>query len=471
MKKKYLMMAAFATMLAGCSNDAEQLQEAAELAQNNAQAEQVPITFDAYVNRATTRAGQTGELTDNGTNKLASVGFGVIAYYTDDDLYSPIYQPNFMYNAKVIGTTSGSSTTWSYTPVRYWPNETGESGGVDRLSFFAYAPYVQVDPATGIVNGTASQTSGIVGLSRNGAIGDPFVKYYVDLNPAKRVDLCWGVSNSSSWTNVTGTTQTLTSGAPYIDLIKTNITNKVNFNFKHALASLNVQIDAIVDAASGSTSKLTDNNDTKIYVRKVTFEGFVLQGSFNLNTKFVSGSSPAWYDLAGSSYINGGAVTVYDGRTDGREAISETVTESPVGLNPVLVQSKSYTPASGITAGVTETAVNLFNSNTQTEPIYVIPSNQAMKVTIVYDVETKTDELPTYLSDGVTPGTSVQNTITKTVTFSNSNSKLVAGNKYTVKLHLGMTSVKVEGTVSPWGTESTTPDIYLPQNQAAVVLP
>ena len=57
--------------------------------------------------------------------------------------------------------------------MRYWPNETGsnaESQSVDRLSFFAYAPWVEVTPATGIVTATGDDAEyGIVSLTRNGA--------------------------------------------------------------------------------------------------------------------------------------------------------------------------------------------------------------------------------------------------------------------------------------------------------------
>lgn len=470
MKKMYLMMAAVAGILAACSgNEAEVLENAAGVSKNTPEAP-VPVEFGAYVNRATTRAGMTGVL-ENGTPNTSedsrtglAKGFGVFAYYTDDDLYSQIYQPNFMYNTKVYST---ASNTWTYTPIRYWPNETGGgaiSDGIDRLSFFAYAPYVEVDPTTGIVSGDGVDADhGIVGLTRNAAIGDPFVKYNVNLDPNSQVDFCWGVSAISTLSSVeTLTNNSVTAGKPFLNLIKPNVSDKIKFDFKHALASLNVQIDGAFDEVSPSSTDI--DNNTKIYVRKITFEGFVLQGSFNLNT-----DKATWYDLAGTSYINGGSVTIYDGRTDGREGTAQGAAsnESPTGLNKQLIQTNETT-----IAGVKKTAVNLFDdtnvsSNKDSAPLFVIPSGQALKVTIVYDVETKTDELPTYVSDGTSHGTSIENTITKTIQDSSSKDiKLESGKKYTIKLHLGMTSVKFDASVSNWDTPEVNGSANLPANKS-----
>lgn len=450
MKKYYLLILALATMMVACSKDSESLDNSTPVSKDNTTvATQQPVTFDAYVNRATTRAGAEGVLktSETGTGKvsLENEGFGVFSFYTDDDLYSSIYQPNFMYNTKV-DKTSGS---WAYSPVRYWPNEFGAnaaSEGVDRLSFFAYAPWVQVTPTTGLVTGES--TYGIVGLSRNAATGDPFVKYYVNLNPANQVDFCWGVNEA---------------GKLNIDMTKQGINEKVSFQFKHALAALNVQIDAAVDEFTPGNKTL--GAETHIYVRSVTFEGFVMKGAFNLNTEHA-----IWYDLAGNNYIDGGSVTVYDGRTNGREGQSASVNESPVGLNPVIVQTVPYSDNT-LSAGVTKTAVNLFNNAGEAASVYVIPSNQPLQVTVVYDVETQNPKLNTYLSDGETHGTSVENKITKTITLNTGgNLKLEAGKQYTVNLHLGMNSVKFDATVNGWeeASAATTGETNLPDNYKGV---
>ena len=444
MKDKLLVLTAFAIMLVACSKDSESMNDPAPISKDNTSVNtQQPVQFGAYVNRAVTRAGAEGVLTTNGTGdgqvSLEQKGFGVFAYYTDDDLYSPIYQPNFMYNTKV------STANWTYNPVRYWPNEFGSnaaSEGIDRLSFFAYAPWVEVTPSTGIVTGDA--TSGIVGMSRNAATGDPLVKYYANLDPAKQVDFSWGVSKAD--------------GKPLTDMTKQAVNEKVEFAFNHALAALNVKIDAAIDELTTGSNTLGD--ETRIYVRSVTFEGFVTKGAFNLNT-----DKAKWYDLAGANYIDGGSITIYDGRTNGREGQSESVNETPTGLNDVIRQTVPYADAANLPAGVTNTPVNLFNSAAADASIYVIPSGQPVQVTIVYDVETQNPKLATHLSDGETHGTSIENKITKTIKLTDGTAmKLDAGKKYTINLHLGMTSVKFDATVNDWPTESEIANTNLPDN-------
>ena len=129
-------------------------------------------------------------------------------------------------------------------------------------------------------------------------------------------------------------------------------------------------------------------------------------------------------------------------------------------MNENIIQTSSTT------AGVPATAaVNLFKSATATEPIFVIPTNQPLKVTIVYDVETADDNLPTYLSDGTTKGSSIENKITKRITTGGSTELvLAAGKAYTVNLHLGMTTVKFEASVSDWVAGPTADPTWTPVN-------
>ena len=215
MNKKFLMLAAATTMFAACSNEMDTI-SSPEVAQGNAEVSaQTPVLFDAYSGRALTRAGAEGSL-DN--TALQSNGFGVFGYYTENEFYNDTYQPTFMYNAKV------STTSWTYSPLKYWPNEFGsaaQSDDVDRLSFFAYAPYVQVDPSTGIPNGGLDATSGIIAMTRNSSTGDPFVKYAVNFDPAHQVDFSWGVAKTGAPAAVDGATQsTVAAGSPFKDLVK-----------------------------------------------------------------------------------------------------------------------------------------------------------------------------------------------------------------------------------------------------------
>ena len=64
------------------------------------------------------------------TDKTAFTGgdkIGVFAYYQSSG------SPDFM-NNQLLSTTNG--TEWTYSPVKYWPNNTGAT-----LSLYAYSPY------------------------------------------------------------------------------------------------------------------------------------------------------------------------------------------------------------------------------------------------------------------------------------------------------------------------------------------
>lgn len=475
-------MAAAAALFAACSSDSlttekqsPQTQDAAEQA----------IVFDSYVNRGTTRAGVPGSINNASIQSGAHVlGFGVFGFYTDNGTYSKYSIPDFMYNQRVY-----YSSGWTYSPVKYWPNEFGTgavSDHADHVSFFAYAPYVEVNPANGIPT-DADKTKNITRLTSNDATGDPFIKYVVDSDPQSSVDLLWGVAPAATtYSTVSGpAASTVTEGFPYIDLLKASINSKVNFNLKHALAKLNITIDAFVDGTD-KTNPL--DAKTRIFVRSITISGFAMKGSLNLNNSVKN--KPSWYDYDGIKPIatssDAEAVTFYDGRRDGREAADDGAqgNEKPLGLNLDIIQnskvfnrsvspvvyataSASHSDVPFVPSGVTNTTKNLFETTgAATAPIYVIPTEANMDVTIVYDVETIDENLSTVLSDGVTHGSTIENRIYKTNVFP---SAIEAGKAYTLNLHLGMTSVKFDADVTEWDATTAASDTDLPHNSPNTV--
>lgn len=409
------------------------------------------VAFSAYLNRTTssvsTRAGQNGAI-GNEALKGSTDGFGVFAFLGNDDwLYaSNTQQPDFMFNQQV--TWDGDATAWTYSPLKYWPNETGgdaTSVSTDRLSFFAYAPYVAVTPETGLLTSHYAgdeRTTGITAMSHYHHQGDPWVQYVVSYDAGSQVDLCWA--------NVDGNT---------LDQTKHSVNDPVQLNFHHALSALNVQIDAMMDALSPSGS-VTLHGNTRIYMRSVTFEGFSTSGALNLYNR-VAGT-PRWIGNYGQGLIDMEAVTIYDGRRDRHEGSGANANEWPTGLNADLVQSGPYTVSpsfSSTTRGVTKDAVNLFtppSSGSDMEkllaPVFVIPNGQPLRVTVAYDVETYDPSLKYQrLSDDQTFGSSVPNVISSWVRLGDDNLVLEAGKQYILKLHLGMTSVKVDVVeVKPW---------------------
>lgn len=436
------------------------------------------VGFEAYTHRGVTRSGKSGvmDISNLRASQEDGGGFGVFAYYTDLKKYDQTYIPNFMYNQGVFDTQANKNkaANWVYTPIMYWPNEYGTdavSDDEDKVSFFAYAPYVEATPASGSVK---DATYGITGFTRNTTVGDPLVKYVSTFDTNNTVDLCWGVCDETIWNKIQDYgQQDMPMGLPWLNVERPLVNNqKLKFTFKHALTQLNVRI---------ATSLALDAN-TKVYVRSISFTGIASKGALNLNN--TERDRALWLDYSGASDLPyGQSVTVKDGRRDGREGSdgAEAKNENPVGLNPNIVQNY---PA---TSGVTNTYQNLFNPTATivmddpenptadeltalaeaqlSQPIYVIPTGEPMTVSIVYDVETESRSLTTLLSDGVTHGSSVENRISKTVNLIESGeSGLVNGKKYTLNLYLGMNTVQFDAVVDDWDESNILTTVELPSN-------
>ena len=477
MKKLYLF-AALAAMLAACSEN-DLTKESPQTVDEGA------VTFEAYMQRATTRAGLADvmNLTNLQKSQEDGGGFGVFGYYTNSATYDQQAVPNFFYNEKV--TWNGEF--FEYNPIKYWPNEFGtsaESEDQDKVSFFAYAPYVEVSPSTGkVIKWDASdpdkidqeasaklQKWGITTLSNNSATGDPLVKYIVSFDQDKSVDLCWGVCDDINWPIVmNGSSQQINNaekGLPWLDVqrpadptkLSATTGQKVKFTFKHATAQLKVNINAFVDGTD-NTNPIAEK--TKVFVRSITFEGFATKGALNLNNTEAGANKAYWMDWTGSNdIVTGEAVTIYDGRKDGKEGTPSGIAtnEKSLGLNPALIQTDKAT------VGVTKDLQPLFckGEGAATAPIYVIPTGDDVRVTITYDIETEDDKLSTYISDATTHGSSIENVITKVVDFGTTKT-FENGKSYVINLHLGMNSVKFDATVTDW-VETSDADVDLPKN-------
>ena len=229
MKKFYLIAAAAAAVLvAGCAKN--------EVIQNQGPGD--AVSFGVYVPKTVTKAGTAGTITVDGTGETTSLqteGFGVFATYSNGGDYASTIGPNFMYNTKV------STSSWTYTPIKYWPNETinDNNGAIapaaaDKLSFFAYAPWVTA----------GSGSDGITALSANNVTTDPKVTYAVATDPSQAVDLLWAVAPSGgvSYTDVHGSAVSVTAGMPLKNLTKPNTTYKIPLHFRHATSRLGLKI-------------------------------------------------------------------------------------------------------------------------------------------------------------------------------------------------------------------------------------
>lgn len=258
----------------------------------------VPVVFDvASGNQATTRASAASI---SRKADLADEGFSVFAYLTGATDYVSTSgtgsQPNFMYNQKVTGTVvhddpveSNVVIDWSYSPVKYWPNDYNGNGGavdnqtppatgtkVEKLSFFAYAPHVDLKKVGGSFVeydydadndgiSDAFQTNlstGIVAISNNTYGGDPFLIY--DLG---------STASSGDMRDLLYATNNVEDGDTTDDTTNKNKTDgPISFNFNHALAGFSFGVCGIFNEVvrGGHTGdNYLINNDSYIRIEKI----------------------------------------------------------------------------------------------------------------------------------------------------------------------------------------------------------
>ena len=307
--KKLFFLAATAMLFAACSN------EVAE-GPNTPQAEPEAVGFDVYLPGATqsTRAGRVNVMN---TTTLQMTGFGIFGYQTNDESTSsdPTYisgdLPNYMWNQQVFYNSTAAG--WYYAPLKYWPNETKNDSQtpqagmpsqdskqyLDRLTFFAYAPWVSANQSTGVasvINSKieATNPTGIyritgkdgINISEVTAAADPRVTYVVATNPNQSVDLLWGVAPAGglNYTAVNGTNVEVNEGMPLKNLTKPAVNTNMKFTFQHALARFGVKVVLAADqvAAGGNF----DYGSSKVTIEKIDITGpFGTTGVLNLNNE------------------------------------------------------------------------------------------------------------------------------------------------------------------------------------------
>lgn len=456
--KNFFITPAALLLLASCSSELD-------VTQTTKVDEPTPVTFGAYSAQSTKTRAAITELSDiAGEGKP---GFGVFAYYTGTDNYNASIAPNFMYNEHVTGRElTGGGYDWSYSPLKFWPNDisTGvvDGGGADgsatgtvanggKISFFAYAPYVQNTPSDGTVSGV---TDGILSFTSNVTNGNPTVTYKV--RSADFMDLLWGTAgeNSVNYIEKTGSqagTQ-LTGGKAKVwtDITRPKDTDRIKFNFLHALSKFGGSssttnpggVKIVLNPDAGGS--FGGNNETKVtvnYIKIATTNGtsadndnkFCQKGTLDLATGVWTKSSENDDYTIINQEING----------------TGTATDPATGakINPAILENTSFESASkwdgevsdgGLPNGVTTTAVNVYDSDI--DPIYAIPGSQPnLTVTISYVVRTKDDKL----KDGYTYA---KQEITKNITM-----PVFELNKaYGLLIRLGLTSVKFAAEITNW---------------------
>jgi len=338
-KSLFFAAAASALMLTACSSENDVVQNTAPQTTVQNQA----VGFDIYTPAATavTRAGLEGTMTTSRLQRseYEGGGFGVYAYLVEDAITAagdaaaeatdyvtwqnrttPSKAPNFMVNEKLLWNATNQG--WYYNPLKYWPNETdydsqtspaemigsASTSHLDRLTFFAYAPYVSagVAAAPGINQLTnkvgalaADPTSTTAGTTVEASVG-----YTASLDdPDKAVDLLWGVAPAGGLTYnaVNGRTVNVPEGEPLIDMTKPDVNTNMKFLFQHALARINVTAVAAIDQI-GAGGTLDPN--TKITIDEITLTGYFGEtGILNLDNPIKNVAN--WVDVNGVALTSG----------------------------------------------------------------------------------------------------------------------------------------------------------------------
>ena len=411
-----ILAAAAALVLCACAK--------VETSNNNAPE---AISFSVYAGKAAATKAVSG--TDFGTLtntelQASTNGFGVFAYYTDADDYNSDIKANFMYNQQV----KYSAGAWSYSPVKYWPNEHGASAvstDTDKLTFLAYAPFVandDIDHDKGVSitdkAGTAAADEGIIAMTANNVAGDATLTFKVPASSEEQIDLLYGVLGAQ-YVDVEGVTKG-TVGDPLENLTKQKTDGKINILFKHALAKIAIDIKEVVDAEDPTTTINPVSDGTKVVVKSVKLKGTAIgtQAKFNLYTG-------AWSDFT-------------------------TATEFTVAPLPTSI-SVDAKPATypGI-AGVDEDGLD------STIDLMLIPgdSSKITGVDIVYYVCTEDSQL----DGGVCV---VENKISKDF---GTPLAIDKGKQYGLNLLLGLTSIDLTATVEAWDVIAPATDVDLPKN-------
>lgn len=319
-KSLFFVAAASALMLTACSSENEATQSAPQL-QSGPQA----VAFDTYMPQVAkfTRAGSPEGVMTTDKLKTENTGFGVFSFYhnvtesTGYPLNNTSEFPNFMYNEHVSWTPAGG---WAYPILKYWPNETKNdsqnpnatvpSNRIDKLSFFAYAPYVstgtggeldQDGTMTGVSKdgyvSSPAQGYGIVSVIKPEVKNDPLVEWkarFTTTTPSTwpdeildhNVDLLWGVAPAGmDYTAVNGENVKTTFGKPLVDLVKPDKDQKIKFLFQHALSRIGLSVVSAIDQiAAGDDGGKFDNAQTRVLIDNVKVWGnFGVQGILNLN--------------------------------------------------------------------------------------------------------------------------------------------------------------------------------------------
>lgn len=384
MKQNYFigLIACAALTMTGCSN--EEINAPQQSQGNNA------IEFSTYLGR--NAQGSRGTETDS--NSIKNSGFGVLAYYTEQNNFADTNnnKPNFMWNQKV----THNGTNWEYTPVKYWPTKVD-----DKVSFFAYAPYVAGDNDKGIV------------LSGNSETGAPTATITLPDDPSKTIDFVAAVQMNKTHDN------------------SASANNNVSFTLKHEMTRVKVQAKLDKSVYINTDAK----HKTFVVIKNVTFNDkgqFYKSGTYTFPT--TNGERGTW-----TTTDNATAYSLDLNKVMKKETIKVTDAKGESG-------SGNYQEGEAGIKLVNTDPVPLFKDD---QYLFLIPvanlTDGKATATIEYDIVTEDSKLAV--------GYSCTNAI-KTVKLPAGT--LQQGKSYNYTFIINLDEIVLDATVEKW--DETAPD-------------
>ena len=363
MKRINILIAATATILAGCSN--------ADILNTVNEEKPALITFDTYHS-----AGTKAPIYSETSLTKGNGGFGVFAFKHADvknisdgkidlsgvsDDYAVFDNTKTWYNPNYVETASPFFTKYEYEYPRYWDKQM-------NYTFFAYAPYTQ--KATSDVKGVSlDKTTGKI--TRN------------DIHKIQTASSATNVTKGSGENAVTRAQYSVSDAdvedyllAPCVPGQKWHATNQtvsqespsyyenaeitVGFIFHHILSQLNVSINA--------KNEENDPNDA-------TKNGHEYKGIKNIYvTKLEITNLPALTNLS-SNYI-----TCQQNKVN-FEAIYNTPTDKPLTFDPAYYSEKLEIVKSIAGATATDPTTYSINGETATaNPLYILDGGKSLDI-------------------------------------------------------------------------------------------
>ena len=379
----------------------------------------------------------TGAISDL---KAVPEGFGVIAYLTYNQTWSAATgawvtsgvenkeygtgsnypRPDFMYDQPV--TWYVTESRWGYSPMKYWPNSTGNTDN-RYVSFFAYAPFVD-----GSVINSESGT-GVTGMTWEEDLR-PHVIYTVDEEGTNAVDLLWA-NNMDATRNG--------QGLIYFEST-TEKWQAVPLEFKHALSCVEVFVQRVYDEPTYSGKTAGEETDTtKIFMQelKLTSTNTASNGLFKkgrLNLEDGTWSSFADSNNSYAQAWQAGEFSLTFPATAFVDSIAGTLSE-----DATVIRNMELEKWGDKTTGVDQDSVRLFKSGS----IMLIPKTGELTITpsIKYSMVTRGDEGDLVYSPLVDAAGNHYSRILNEVTGNDLKLNLVAGKRYRLLIRIGVEHV------------------------------